>query len=88
MNESDLPKCPECGHPWSTKSEYDIHHSRNCSLIDLPSALFHLKRSEQAENREAEYRRFWHDQAKIWEGKFHAVKRENNQLRKKLYPNK
>lgn len=24
----------------------------------------------------------------FWEGKFHQVKRENNKLRKKLYPNK
>jgi len=30
----------------------------------------------------------WISTAHLWEGKFHQVKRENNALRRKLYPNK
>jgi len=61
-------------------------HGQSCSLIDLESAKYYLRKMAESESywrKNCIAARKW---ATLWEGKFRTVKHENNQLRKKLKP--
>ncbi len=77
MNE----KCPECGaYQISSNS-----HSITCSLQDWKETALRYYNAWLRDSKaltEVRHRSF--NQVTFWQGKFHAVKHENNQLRKKL----
>lgn len=57
-----------------------------CDHVDSVRAV--LKNERELLEMAERSRDYWRTHAQVWEGKFHAVKRENKAMRKKLYPNK
>ena len=74
--------CPEC-HYCQTKLR-PMNHAPTCSLIDLESAKWHIKKQLEWEKHCSDRIHLFADYARKWEGKFRIVCHENNQLRKKL----
>lgn len=70
------------------KGPHAWHHT-GCPMGEHVGSLKALvKRLREMDAHNHRSAKHWGQVAQVWEGKFHAVKRENNALRKKLYPNK
>lgn len=98
-NWHDEP-CPECDHAyghaqacsrWSQCAEcrhFYGGHKLDCSLITvefLKSQLIKMREMEMHNSRARQIQRNREkDLLTLWQGKFHALRHENNQLRKKL----
>ncbi len=86
MNQPNpAPVCPECH--FGPNTSYGMH-IKTCSLIDVASALKYMSMSDHWADLYSKRITTFVKLSQQWEGKFRIVKHENNQLRKKLYPNK
>jgi len=66
--------------------EPHAYHEEGCPMRDHPDSLkARISEMKEINQIAAKARDFWIGKAQIWEGKFHAVKRENNALRKALH---
>lgn len=79
--EREATRCPEC-------KMYYRSHWPSCSLVTVESLRRDLAASQKLEkrNREARYIQFRRmvEQLTLWQGKFHAIRHENNKLRRRL----
>lgn len=65
------------------------YHLKNCPMREhVDSIRSRLENADKRIEHDTKIIDRWILNAVAWEGKFHAVKRENNALRKRLYPNK
>lgn len=78
-------KCPECGYYSRLPTEENPwpRHARICSRLTLEDAKRHLRNDEKQATQQMERIHKRQFSAKLWEGKFHALRLENNALRRR-----